>query len=118
MTILPEGLLLTFSTVLVAWLYKFVSIPKLSTTATLALIWEPTKFCFNGRTGPLRLFRTIQFLPSFEVSQLIEIEAIPSSSERESDNALRVTPSFGSPIIVTSPWTGSSRLSIVSDGLV
>ena len=43
MTILPEGLLLTFSTVLVAWLYKLVSIPKLSTTATLALTCEPTK---------------------------------------------------------------------------
>jgi hypothetical protein len=28
MTILPDGLLFTFSTVLVAWLYKFVSIPK------------------------------------------------------------------------------------------
>ena len=39
-------------------------------------------------------------------------------SDREFDNALRVTPSFGSPMIVTSPCTGSSRLSIVSDGLV
>ena len=112
-TILPEGLLLTFSTVLVAWLYKLVSIPKLSTTATLALTWEPTKDWFNSRTGPLRLFRPSQFLPSFEVSQLIDIEAIPSSSDKESDIALRVTPSFGSPVIVTSPCTGSSKLSIV-----
>ena len=92
--------------------------PKLSTTATLALTWEPTKVWFNERIGPLRLFKPTQFLPSFEVSQLIEIDAIPSSSERDSDNALRVTPSFGSPIIVTSPCTGSSRLSIVSEGLV
>ena len=48
----------------------------------------------------------------------MEIEAIPSSSDKESDKALRVTPSFGSPIIETSPCTGSSKLSIVSDGLV
>ena len=118
MIILPDGLLLTFSIVLVAWLKRFVSIPKLSTTATLALIWDPTKAWSNFRTGPLRLFRAIQFLPSLDFSQLILIDAMPSSSDNEFDIALSVTPSLGSPIIVTSPWTGSSKLSIVSEGLV
>jgi hypothetical protein len=46
------------------------------------------------------------------------IEAIPSSSDNEFEIALRTEPSLGNPFIVTSPWTGSSKLSIDSDGLV
>ena len=77
--------------------------PKLSTTATLDRTCDPTNDWFKARTGPLKLLTEIQFLPSLDVSQLIEIEAIPSSSDSESDNALRVTPSLGLPTITTSP---------------
>ena len=61
--------------------------------------------------------RAIQLRPSFDFSQPILIEAIPSSSDNEFEIALSVEPSLGNPFIVTSPWTGSSKLSIDSDGL-